>query len=320
MRHKAKAASLRGVQDSILYFARAAAELSAAGDIQLFPPGEQAVTVSTKDGKPVDLVLTIDAAAAETLEASRAAHQAKAESNEGDAPFFDFNHEDREASAWPKHIFWAGEDPRTGGIRAEVEWTTSGEAAVQGKTFRRFSPAFHAEDGRITGAPVNMGGLVNRAAFQRIQPLFAKQTEDPKPETTMDHPELKALQEENTALKAKLETLGQELQAIKKTEAETLVAAAAKDGRIPAAPEFQAKWVVSILADPNAKELLASLPAKAPAITEFTAMTATDDQELVADAAALLAKYNGLPREEKTAFFSKHRKELVAAREASLRE
>jgi hypothetical protein len=319
-------ARVRAVQDDMLYFARAAAELQAAGTIQLFPPGAQEVVVSTKEGKAVPLSLVIDADAAATLEAARAEHQARADANEGDAPFFDFNHEDREAAAWPKRIFWAGDDAREGGIRAEVEWTGAGEAAVQGKTFRRFSPAFHAEGGRITGAPVNMGGLVNRAAFQRIQPLFAKQAaDDPKPdetEKTMNTEEQAALVAENTELKAKLQTLGDELQAMKKAEAETLVANAAKEGRIPAAPEFQAKWVASILADPNAKELLASLPAKAPAKTEFTGKqpgVSDADAELVKDAAALLAKYESLGRDERTVFFASHRKELIAARDAKLR-
>jgi hypothetical protein len=57
------------------------------------------------------MTLTIDEATAAVLEASRASYQAKADAGEGDAPYLDFNHDDREASAWPKRIFWAGSDP-----------------------------------------------------------------------------------------------------------------------------------------------------------------------------------------------------------------
>ena len=151
--------------NAILHLARSLSLATASdGSVQMFPPGRQVVTPSRADGgTPQELELTIDARTAADLEAVRSSLQAKADAGEGDAPYFDFNHEDGEASAWPKSIFWAGEDPPTGGVRAIVEWSSAGDAAVQGKTYRRFSPAFYAHEGRITGAPVNMGGLVNRA-------------------------------------------------------------------------------------------------------------------------------------------------------------
>jgi hypothetical protein len=62
-----------------------------------------------------------------------------------DRPFFDFNHEDREASAWPTEFYWAGDDPQTGGVRARLEWSDAGKRAVEGRTFRRFSPTFHVQ-------------------------------------------------------------------------------------------------------------------------------------------------------------------------------
>ncbi len=80
---------------------------------------------------------------------------------------------DRDA-AWPTEFFWAGDDPQGGGVRARVEWSDAGQRAVAGRTFRRFSPTFHLDaTGRVTGSETNMGGLVNRAAFKRIAPLFA---------------------------------------------------------------------------------------------------------------------------------------------------
>ena len=46
---------------------------------------------------------------------------------------------------------------------------------MQEKTFRRFSPTFIPdEQGKVISSETNMGGLVNRAAFKSIQPLFAK--------------------------------------------------------------------------------------------------------------------------------------------------
>jgi 23S rRNA (uracil1939-C5)-methyltransferase/tRNA (uracil-5-)-methyltransferase len=68
-----------------------------------------------------------------------------------DRPFFDFNHEDREASAWPTEFYWAGDDPQSGGVRARLEWSDAGKRAVDGRTFRRFSPTFHLDaSGHVT--------------------------------------------------------------------------------------------------------------------------------------------------------------------------
>lgn len=308
-----------------LYLARSVSLAAASDTVQMFPPGKQVVTPSRADGKePEEIQLTIDEQTATDLETLRAELQAKADAGEGDAPYFDFNHSDGEASAWPKRIFWAGDDPLLGGVRAEVEWTAAGEAAVQGKTFRRFSPAFYAVDGRITGTPVNMGGLVNRAAFTRIQPLFAKQADevqpDPQPETdtTMTPEEITALQEENAQLKTALEELQAKLGEMKKQEAEAFVAKAAAEGRIGTDPTLQAKWVESLIKDESAKELLLAMaPHK---LTEkITTNAKQEDTEIVKDAAALLAKYSELPREEQPAFFAKHANELKQARDNALR-
>ncbi len=302
-----------------LYLARSVM-LPAAGSVQMFPPGRQQVTVTRSDtGEPEELDLEIDAATAERLEAARAELQARADAGEGDAPFFDFNHEDREASAWPKRIFWAGDHPTEGGVRAEVEWSAAGEAAVAGKTFRRFSPCFHAEAGRITGAPVNMGGLVNRAAFARIAPLFAKQP-DPPTNQTMTEDQIKALQEENAALKQQLAALKAKLEEMTKADAEAAVEAAAKDGRIPTAPELKARWVESIVRDPAAKQLLLAMaPNPALASGSLVKAKAPAEQPEEQSPAALLAKFHETPRADQPAFFRAHRAALIAAREATLR-
>jgi phage I-like protein len=144
-------------------------------DIQYMPSGTHRINAS-RAGKPVALDITVDATTAETLNAFLQAQLTKATEGNDDRPFFDFNHEDREAAAWPTEFYWAGDDPKTGGVRAKVEWSGAGQTAVKEKTFRRFSPTFIPDDqGKVIGSETNMGGLVNRAAFKKIQPLFAKE-------------------------------------------------------------------------------------------------------------------------------------------------
>lgn len=286
--------------NSIIYLARASALEKGLTDVQMFPPGKQTVIPSNADPKkkPVAIQVTIDEQTALDLEAVRAAYQAKADAGEGDAPFFDFNHADGAAAAWPKRIYWGGDDALLGGVRAECEPSSEGEEAVAGKTFRRFSPAFYQPvDGRITGVPINMGGLVNRAAFTKIAPLFAKdgaeidgeddpqsQISNPQSET-MTPEEIAALQEENAKLKNDLAAMQSKLdemsiagKAAAETDAKNVVACAAKEGRIPPAPEIQAKWVDAIVADPNAKELLLAM-APNPALLQVIKAKAAPEEE-----------------------------------------
>ena len=143
-------------------------------EIQYMPPWTHQINASS-GGKPVSLTVVVNAAGAERVAADFAAHMQAANDGHGDPPYFDFNHDDKEASARPKAFYWGGDDPQRGGIRARVEWTGSGRQAVLGRSYSRFSPTFFVNDsGEITGAPVCMGGLVNRAAFQRIAPIMSK--------------------------------------------------------------------------------------------------------------------------------------------------
>ena len=154
--------------------------------IQLFPPGVHKITAtSIKDGKkvPVPAVVTVDESTAAVIASSFEAIQAKADAGTGPAPYVDFNHDDSGAAAWVKAVFWAGSDPMTGGVRARVEWTDDGKNAILGKRFRQFSPnfGFDEEAQKVAGTGANMGGLVNRPAFHRVQPFFAA---DGSPEQT----------------------------------------------------------------------------------------------------------------------------------------
>jgi phage I-like protein len=174
-------------------------------DIQYMPAGTHRINAS-RSGRPVALDISVDAATAETLNAFLQAQLTKATEGNDDRPFFDFNHEDREAAAWPTELYWAGDDPKTGGVRAKVEWSGAGQTAVKEKTFRRFSPTFIPdEQGKVIDSETNMGGLVNRAAFKSIQPLFAKG--DPSasaPTQSLHNPTTHPMQ---SMIKAKLHAL-----------------------------------------------------------------------------------------------------------------
>lgn len=162
------------------------------------PPGAHAINAS-QAGQPVSLAVNVNADGAENAQKSFDAIMEMVQAGEEDRPYIDLNHEDREASGWPQGFTWAGDDPIKGGIRMKVEWSAAGKAAILGKTFRRFSPSFYVDqNGIVIGAPVNMGGLVNRAAFKRIAPVWSKSAsaaEDPanKPQHEEQEPTMKSL-------------------------------------------------------------------------------------------------------------------------------
>jgi len=149
--------------------------------IQWMPPGRHAIT-AVKDGEPFEMEIEVNEALAHRVAAMLQQHRDKAARAEGDLPFFDFNHNDAEASAHPLQMYWAGDDPRQGGIRARLQWTGAGADAIQRRTFRRFSPEFLTDDNKnVIGVGINMGGLVNRAAFRRIQPIWSRDAADTEP-------------------------------------------------------------------------------------------------------------------------------------------
>jgi len=102
-------------------FSNALAEGSALpADIQYMPPGRHRIRAS-QGGKPVSVEVAVSAATASVLQSFLAAKMTAAAEGREDRPFFDFNHEDREASAWPTEFYWAGDDPQTGGVRARLD-------------------------------------------------------------------------------------------------------------------------------------------------------------------------------------------------------
>ena len=155
-------------------------------DIQWMPPGEHRIA-ALKNGKRYVTTMRTTPRTAEIVQAALQVMLADAAAGKGDLPFLDFGHRDGEASAHPTEAFWGGDDLKTGGVRLRVVWTDPGAAGVKGRSWRRFSPQF-ADDGKgnVTGVPVNMGGLVNRAAFKNIAPISAKDGSDEPDGATAD--------------------------------------------------------------------------------------------------------------------------------------
>ena len=262
-------------------------------DIQYMPPGKHRINAS-RSGKPVSLDIVVDAATAETLNQFLQDHLTRANEGSEDRPFFDFNHEDREAAAWPTEFYWAGDDLKTGGVRAKVEWSGAGQAAVKDKTFRRFSPTFIPDDeGRVIGSATNMGGLVNRAAFKSIQPLFAKQDLNLptviNPSSLMkpiqaklyalklidsvnasDESVAQAIEARFIELQSQVDTLEAEKIGAVKARASAHVEAAVKEGRIAPNDDTKNFWQDSLIRDETAAlKALEALPIN-PVLAKIT--------------------------------------------------
>lgn len=93
------------------------------------PAGLQTITPS-QGGRGVTVEVRVDRAAAAALEAQRAALEARRK-----RPYFDFNHEDGEASFWPTEFYWVGDERAE---MAERKWQmaarvpASAPAAISG--------------------------------------------------------------------------------------------------------------------------------------------------------------------------------------------
>ncbi|MFO1461258.1 MAG: phage protease [Verrucomicrobiota bacterium] len=269
------------------------------------PPGTHRI-VPFVEGEPKPFEIEVNAKLAELFGRQVDAMKARADAGEGDLPFLDFNHDGGRASARVHSLYWGGSDRKTGGIRAKVEWTAAGRAALAGREYRRFSPQWliDPETSAPLGVNENLGGLVNRAAFQAIHPVVAKNGQNHKPAMTeKETADLSALITGHlapittrlSALEAKaasIETattasaasasaitgLTARLDAIEsagvnrtKTEAKGIVAKACAAGRIsPQDTKAIAFWEGAIEKDPTAAEQLDRLPVN-PAFLRVTA-------------------------------------------------
>jgi len=251
-------------------------------EIQYLPPGTHSIT-ATKNGKPAELTLEVDAQTANLLQKSFD----KITAGDKEQVFIDFNHDDGEASGWVTGFYWAGADPDTGGVRAKVEWTNAGEEALQGRNFRKFSPTFTLNSkGEIEGTTLNAGGLVNRPAFKDITPIVASdgeyqktdsnmaeiieekkkeevvsQDDSKKKEEVTAQEQLAEVKKENETLKAKIKALEGDKEKEQEVAAQSAVDKATEDGRIaPKDEKVKAKWASILKNDPSAIVLLNALP------------------------------------------------------------
>lgn len=207
------------------------APLIAGDEIMFMPAGIHEITPS-QGGEVVRVQVMVDPKGAAAIEAQRAALAAK-----GIKPYFDLNHEDREASFWPTSFSW--KSAPAPGIYAKGEWSAAGQSAREGKSFRQFSPVFFVDDtskkpARIIcneNAGPNMGGLVNNPAFKKILPLWAKHAgaSSNNPNPNMNEQEIAALRAKNQELLNELSQLKSDQQALKaKNESDALVASQIK--------------------------------------------------------------------------------------------
>lgn len=157
-------------------------------------------------------------------------------------PYFDFDHDEAAAAAWPLEFAWR-ESPKPG-VWARVEWSKAGAQAVTGKEYRTFSPAFFLDDesgtkaARVVDAPMAMGGLVNDPAYRDMEPLWTSgrvrgdtntkgktmdENETSRLEVAAAQSRILELETENAALKAGTPDNTEEIKA-KEQEIESLKA------------------------------------------------------------------------------------------------
>jgi hypothetical protein len=143
------------------------AEDSSRNEVLYLPAGLQQITPLKG---PKSVAVLVDRESAATMEA----HRRAVESRSGKRVYFDFKHEDREASFWPTGFFWK-EGPRPG-VYARGEFSAAGASGTEGRMWREFSPrcwldnpkATPANPARIAinpNAKPNFGGFVNDGAL-----------------------------------------------------------------------------------------------------------------------------------------------------------
>ena len=136
--------------------------------IMWMPAGRHSIKgTNPATGAPIDCQVQVDGETAAVMMQSLRSHQAA----NPQRPYFDFAHSRQEASAWPLEFAWR--EDGAAGVWARVNWSEPGRSAVAGRAYRAFSPTFLLDRGKVVGAPINMGGLVNDPAFQHITPIWA---------------------------------------------------------------------------------------------------------------------------------------------------
>ena len=138
---------------------------SQTGSIVYLPEGVHQIQ-ATVNGKPQKRTVTVDqrvlASFSEDL-ASRLARNVR--------PFAGFDHIAGPASFLPKEFRY---EPGTG-LVLDVEWTSAGKAAIEGKDYSYFSPNFLLMNGIPSGLAGHgeIGSLVNEPAFEAMEKIAA---------------------------------------------------------------------------------------------------------------------------------------------------
>lgn len=224
-------------------------------------------------------------------------------------PYFDFDHESRQASMWPTEFFWRDQPA---GVFYRAEASSAGAEAISGKTYRAFSPVFYPDSKNDPAgiacnpdADLNFGGLVNDPAFKSISPLWAKNAAG-APSSASTEIDMEKTQQELVALQASVKTLEQEIRALTGKAGTDAVAVA--DLR---AAKAELKAVQAEILAASESEKVISLTAKNKEITDGDTARrkkfATDAVgEVVKRGAikpkddALIARYTKLIEEDET--------------------
>jgi phage I-like protein len=210
--------------------------------IMFFPAGKSTIRASV-NGKPKQISVTVDQKTAGVMQASLTELL-----KEPVEPFIDFDHQSQAAAALPKGFEWKEGE----GVMLNLEWTLPGKAAVEGKSYRYFSPTFLlSESGDPASLPDSgpVGALTNNPAFRRMKKISASDEgattgddEPPKQKgkkkmadetaetvTAALRTELEALRAENKTLRDSLET--QRVESVNR-EADALIEAAVQAHKI----------------------------------------------------------------------------------------
>jgi hypothetical protein len=153
-------------------------ELSASGappsEVQWMPPGEHTI-VPLVDGKPRQVKMRVTPQMAATANTQLQTMLRKAQAGEGDPPYLDMGHDDKERMALPQEISWGGDDAKTGGIRMKLKWLAGGSNALKEGRVCKISPQWEMDPDTLefAGVTENLGGLVIRSAFKQNAPIMA---------------------------------------------------------------------------------------------------------------------------------------------------
>lgn len=239
-------------------------------EIMYMPAGKSTIRANV-NGKPKEISVNVTPHTADVLQASLAELL-----SEPVEPFIDFDHKSEASAAVPRKFTWTDS-----GVMMELEWTSAGKSAIEGKAYRYFSPTFLlSEAGDPSSLPDSgpVGALTNNPAFRKMKRITAaeaaltgvdeppKQKEKPMAEeanetvTAALRTELDTLRAENKTLKDSIES--QRVESVNR-EADTIIEAAIREGKI--APKNETvkaslkKWLTNDLA--GAKAHIESLPA-----------------------------------------------------------